>query len=288
MSVFSTSLKGKRQNNEDFHDIIINLDGSNNLLEPVNYYAVYDGHGGKFVSNFLHNVMPNIFTSKKPTSIYPLKIKTIEKIYTKLQDMLKTQYTKYSTQAGSTCLIAVQNKIKDINYLTVMNTGDSRCILCRYDNGVNHSRDITKDHKPNSYEEKHRITSQGGNLTFDGVDWRINDLSVSRAFGDITATHVTNTPDIYKIKLSLKEKNSKNYVYDKFFVLACDGLWDVLTSQDVVNFILERCYTIISITNGNILDKRNSKMPDIAKELGKYAILKGSTDNITIVIVFLD
>jgi serine/threonine protein phosphatase PrpC len=45
-------------------------------------------------------------------------------------------------------------------------------------------------------------------------------------------------PDIFLYKL---EKN------DKFFVMACDGLWDVLQNQDVVNFVLTNCYD----NNGN-------------------------------------
>jgi hypothetical protein len=202
--------------------------------------------------------------------------------------ILKTQYTRYSTQAGSTCLIAIHTKQKGVNYLTVINTGDSRCVLCRYDSGVNHARDITKDHKPSSYEEKRRILLAGGKLTFDGYDWRVNDLSVSRSFGDITATHVTNIPDIFKIKLFLNDSINKNLPYDKFFVMACDGLWDVMQSQEVVNFILDRCYTIVSYSNDNIVEKRINKSKNIAEELAKFAISKGSTDNITVIIVFID
>ena len=291
MSVFSASLKGKRPQNEDCHDILLNINGNDKTRENVNYYGVYDGHsdgqGGKFVSNFLHKTLPDIFTVKREKSIYPIRAKTIEKIYEKIQSLLKTQYTTQSTRAGSTCLIAIHSKVKEVNYLTVINTGDSRCILCRYDSGVNHARDITKDHKPSSYEEKHRILSSGGKLEFDGYEWRVNGLSVSRSFGDITSTHVTNIPDIFKIRLLTKDMANKNASYDKFFVLACDGLWDVLTSQEVINFILEKCYTIVNTDKGNIIDKRNNKL-DIAKELAKFAIQKGSTDNVTVIVVFLD
>jgi serine/threonine protein phosphatase PrpC len=46
-------MKGHRPQNEDKHDTILNLDGKDINKAPVNYYAVYDGHGGKFVSKFL-------------------------------------------------------------------------------------------------------------------------------------------------------------------------------------------------------------------------------------------
>ena len=105
-----------------------------------------------------------------------------------------------------------------------------------------------------------------------GFDWRVKDLSVSRAFGDIDATpFLSHRPDLYRYKL---DKN------DKFFVLACDGLWDVMSNCDVVNFILLHCYD-------NTTNVRINKSINIAKKLAEYAIKKGSTDNITIVAFFL-
>ena len=122
-------------------------------------------------------------------------------------------------------------------------------------------------------EERHRISKLGGKPYFDGEDWRISDLSVSRAFGDIDAGPcVTHTPDIFQYRL---EKS------DKFLVLACDGLWDVLNNNDAVNFILNNCYD-------NTLTKRINKKQDIAQQLAEHALRKGSTDNITIVIVFFN
>src|SRR5690606_39609294 len=44
---------------------------------------------------------------------------------------------------------------------------------------------LTKDHKPNWPEEYQRIMALGGKVEFDGYDYRVGDLSVSRAFGDI-------------------------------------------------------------------------------------------------------
>jgi len=120
-------------------------------------------------------------------------------------------------------------------------------------------------------EERKRITGLNGKINFDGDDWRIKDLSLSRAFGDTDATpFVTHKPQIYKYKLSSS---------DKFIVLACDGLWDVLSNQEVINFVLEyRNYKI------------NPKMDqiNIAQKLGQFAIDSGSTDNVTIIINFFE
>ncbi|MEK7801575.1 MAG: PP2C family protein-serine/threonine phosphatase, partial [Pseudomonadota bacterium] len=130
---------------------------------------------------------------------------------------------------------------------------------------------LTKDHKPNWPEETARIKALNGQIVFDGCDWRIKDLSVSRAFGDISAEpYVTCMPDIFRYKLTSE---------DKFMVVACDGLWDVLGTQDVTNYILETYY---DISNG----KRIGRNINVAKQLAKLAIDKGSTDNVTAIVVF--
>ena len=102
----------------------------------------------------------------------------------------------------------------------------------------------------------------GGEITFDGSDWRIKDLSLSRAFGDVDCTpYVTHMPQIYDYKI-----NS----HDKFLVFACDGLWDVLSNQEVVNYVLS---LIIENYKGNY-----------AKMLAELAYKKGSLDNITVIV----
>ena len=133
---------------------------------------------------------------------------------------------------------------------------------------------LSKDHKPNTPEEKKRIEQLGGQIKFDGYDFRINDLSVSRAFGDITATpYITHLPQIFKYE----------YKNDKFHILACDGLWDVMSNQDVVDFVLTE------LDNNNIYtskDYHKLNKINIAKKLATHAIDIGSFDNITIIIGF--
>lgn len=265
MSIHSVSMKGKRPQNEDKHDTILNIDGSNVNNALVNYYGVYDGHGGKFVSKFLHDHLSQCFMDKRVE--YPLKKSFVKKIYSYLQNTLKTEYLRNSTNTGSTCSVVIHYKKDNCEYINVLNTGDSRCVMCRNNLGI----PLTKDHKPNWPEESARIRSLGGEIMFDGFDWRINDLSVSRAFGDISAEpYVTCMPDIFRYKLSDD---------DKFIILACDGLWDVFGCQEAVNFVLENCYDVASGT-------RINKHINVAKRLGELAIAKGSNDNVTIVIVF--
>lgn len=268
MSVHSISLKGLREQNEDQHDIILNRNGKHPNLKKVNLFAVYDGHGGKLVSKYLKDNLSKHFIGNRVP--YPLKSEYVNLVYDHLQKNLKNpEYNNMAYHCGSTALVVIDYIMDGEHVLSILNTGDSRCILCRDDLAIA----LTVDHKPSWPREKHRIEQLGGTIVFDGFDWRIKDLSVSRAFGDIDATpYLTHRPDIYKYKLSKK---------DKFIVLACDGLWDVLSNQLVVNFILENCYD-------NTLETRINKNLNIAEKLARHAIEKGSTDNVSIIIFFLD
>lgn len=268
MNVYSISIKGARSQNEDKHIIHTNLYGGsnnkNNSNKKINFYAVYDGHGGKGVSTYLSESLAKYFIDDKV--LYPISKKYVVDVYDHLQTNLsKFSYAKHS---GSTALVVIHYKIDNEDFLNIINTGDSRCVLCR----ENFAIPLTKDHKPNWPEEQYRIESLGGVIIHDGSDWRIRDLSVSRAFGDFDATpYVTHRPDLFRYKLDK---------YDKFLVIACDGLWDVLTNFEVVNFILLKCYDKTL--------KRRIKILNIASQLAEYALMKGSTDNITIIIVFFD
>jgi len=268
MNIHSVSIKGVRNQIEDRHTIVYNMDNQDTTKAPIKFFGVYDGHGGKFVSSFLAESLPTLFVDKRIS--YPVSKDYINQVFKYLQNkILKKNYYDKAVHCGSTCLVGIHYKKQDQDYLIVMNTGDTRSILCR----DNFAIPLSKDHKPAWPEERHRIEQLGGQIYFDGDDWRIKDLSVSRAFGDFDAEpYLTNMPDIFRYKL---DKN------DKFIVFACDGLWDVIQNQDVVNFILNECY------DKNLCTRINKNV-NISKKLAEYALLKGSTDNLTVLIYFLD
>ena len=119
---------------------------------------------------------------------------------------------------------------------------------------------------PNLPEEKKRIENLGGKITYDGVDWRVKTLSLSRAFGDLDCCpYVTHLPNIFKYDLSSK---------DKFLIIACDGLWDALSNKQAIDHVKD-------------LQHSNFK-GNYAKSLANYALDKGSYDNITVIIYFIN
>lgn len=266
MTAYFVSKKGERPSNEDSHNIILGMNNPSDDVAKVNYYAVYDGHGGKFVSNFLSENLPHCFMDKKVK--YPLDVEYVKKVYDKVQSILFTKHENEATECGSTCLVVCHFQDEGKDFLNIMNTGDSRCVMCRNNLAI----PLTKDHKPDWPDETARITKLGGKIRKDGSTYRINDLSVSRAFGDKeSCKYVTHCPDIYKYKLT------KN---DRFIVVACDGLWDVLSSQEVVNFVLRNCYDSDM--------KRINKNVNIASNLADLAIKKDCGDNVTCIVVFFD
>ena len=70
MNVHSVSVKGLRDQNEDKHDIVLNSDNKIKTKKNVNFFGVYDGHGGKEVSTYIQKNISNYFLDKRVN--YPL------------------------------------------------------------------------------------------------------------------------------------------------------------------------------------------------------------------------
>ena len=264
MRIESYSLQGRRPSNEDQHYNYINLNNRNQNLNPINFIGVFDGHGGKAVSKYLKKNLPKYFLSKFDKNIYGhsrTATKYFGLIFDKVQKQLEIDHPRACNYCGSTAICAIHFLHKNKPMLWVVNIGDSRGVLCKKNNEV---IQLSEDHKPNSDSERKRINDLGGKIYYDGYDWRIKDLSLSRAFGDCAAKpYVSHLPQIYRYKLSTK---------DKFAIFACDGLWDVLSNNKAVEFVL------------NLLNQ-NFK-GNIAKELSEFAYNSGSYDNISVVILF--
>lgn len=159
--------------------------------------------------------------------------------------------------------------------LYVANAGDSRCVVSR----AGEALDMSLDHKPEDDIETQRIIAAGGYVSRDG---RVKGgLNLSRAIGDHTYKRsenlppeeqmITALPDIRTLSLDPKE--------DEFMILACDGIWNSMTSQEVVSFVRTR------LLNG---DKNIST---ICEELFDFCLApdtmrdESGCDNMTAVIV---
>ncbi|AVG46327.1 phosphatase 2c [Acanthamoeba polyphaga mimivirus] len=277
-----TSLQGLREDNEDVELINMNLLPKNNKYAPVDLFIVCDGHGGKSVAQYAAPTLEKYIMHHN--NKFPLSKNKVIKIYDAIQNKLENNRNGIADACGCTALVIIRYLDSNNNEnIQVINIGDCRAVLNR--NGL--AIPLSKDHKPIWPDEKKRIDRVNHKhdfereIHFDHGDWRIGDLSVSRAFGDIDNTpHVNHIPDIF------------NYVLesdDEFIVMACDGVWDVLENHEVINFIKDHkeknnieFYDIPGkYPNQEVYESKN-----IARKLASYAIAKGSTDNVSVIIIF--
>ncbi|KAA0150348.1 hypothetical protein FNF29_05360 [Cafeteria roenbergensis] len=161
-----------------------------------------------------------------------------------------------------------------VRLLYVANAGDCRAVLCR----GGWARDMSVDHKASLDRERERVEAAGGTVH----NGRVNGvIAVTRAFGDpefkvlmdktwwgngAKADILTATPDIRSQEIT---------AYDEFVILACDGLWDVMTSQQAVNFVRRRL-------------RESPDLQAATEALVAKAIELASVDNVSAIVVALN
>eukprot|EP00440_Ansanella_granifera_P057337 gb/GFBE01062152.1/.p1 GENE.gb/GFBE01062152.1/~~gb/GFBE01062152.1/.p1 ORF type:complete len:423 (+),score=62.83 gb/GFBE01062152.1/:1-1269(+) len=134
------------------------------------------------------------------------------------------------------------------------------------------------DHKPSHPTERSRIEVAGGHVTMGHTPPRLDgNLAVSRGIGDfeyksntdlpVAKQKVSCIPDIYEVS-GVKPGS--------LCILACDGIWDVLTGAEVAEFV-----------RGALEKNPHADLGDLAAELIKTCLQKNSMDNMTVMIVHL-
>ena len=111
------------------------------------------------------------------------------------------------------------------------------------------------DHKPYCEMEKNRIENAGGAVLMQRVN---GSLAVSRALGDFDYKAQPKLPAIQQLvspepDVDILERCQE----DQFVLLACDGVWDVLENEEVVELIGSRLKVSNSLekTTGGLLEK---------------------------------
>ncbi|KAL7746404.1 mgpp2cl-1, protein phosphatase 2C-like protein 1 [Sorochytrium milnesiophthora] len=158
--------------------------------------------------------------------------------------------------SGCTAVVCFLQAQSDKRVLFTANAGDARAVLCRNGQAIR----LSYDHKGSDNIEAERIMDLGGFV----MNNRVNGvLAVTRALGDAAMKDlVIGNP--FTTEIELIED-------DDFIILACDGVWDVMTDQDAVTLIL------------GIPD------PAVAAErIVNKALENFSTDNISVIVVKLD
>ncbi|CAA0835873.1 Probable protein phosphatase 2C 65 [Striga hermonthica] len=221
--------------------------------------GVFDGHGpsGHMVAQYIRDILPKKISSlckrwdieerNRETEISPEINKNqlfqswksrMIKCFHEMDDELEANASIESYCSGTTSVIV----LKKGEHLIIANLGDSRAILCKRDEN-NHlvSKQLTVDLKPNlpGYEMERIKSCEGRVLAMEEEpkvyriwmpDQDCPGLAMARAFGDFCLKDfgLISTPDVTYRKLTES---------DEFIVLATDGIWDVLSNDEVVKIV---------------------------------------------------
>ena len=205
----SSAMQGWRYRMEDAH-----LNQLNNSHYDI--FGVFDGHGGKEVSQFVKNHFIQEFMNNKNTKYENIPNSLIE-TFLKMDDLLKSKegkeelynlnkiskmedeeqdkkdkknkendFYKYLDPKNSEdcdiasitgCTACVAIIDEKFKRIYFANAGDSRAVICK--NGIGYQ--MSHDHKPDSAKEKNRIYKSGGWVNEGRIK---GNLNLSRSLGD--------------------------------------------------------------------------------------------------------
>ena len=259
-----SSMQGWRVDMEDSHTAKLSLP----KLPNWSFFAVFDGHAGSKVAEYSsqhlvdeilkHDYFQKVINGSSEENV-ELISEAIKDAFFKLDETMRhtTDAKNGFDRSGSTSVCVL---ISPTRYYFI-NCGDSRALLCR-------KKEVafaTADHKPSNPLERERIQKAGGSVMLQRVN---GSLAVSRALGDYeyknvqdrgpTEQLVSPEPDITAIE--------RNYKEDEFIVLACDGIFDVSSDDDLCKYILSRlgitddlthiCNDVVDMSLNKVLYKK--------------------------------
>ncbi|KAI3956968.1 hypothetical protein MKX01_001002 [Papaver californicum] len=209
--------------------------------------GVFDGHGmnGHTVSKVVRESLPSLLLDQKKSISSSTNgddyveewSKACIGAYQMMDDELKSRENLECSCSGTTSV----SVIKQGEDLIIANLGDSRAVLgTSSDNGVMMALQLTTDLKPSVPEEVERIRTSNGRVFALEKEahiprvWLPDEdypgLAMTRAFGDFDLKDygIIAIPQISHHHLNIN---------DKFVVLASDGVWDVLSNDQVVSIM---------------------------------------------------
>jgi serine/threonine protein phosphatase PrpC len=260
-------MQGWRKRQEDSHIADLDLGPSN----KTQVFGVFDGHGGCEVAKFVANHFTEEFL-KNPNYLRNDIKKALEENYQKMDSLmlekegseeLLAEYQKSKEEAAK---IKENNKNSQIemlrqvidpkeqpdakismftgctaNVLVIQdkklffaNAGDSRSVICKKGQAIA----MSVDHKPSIPAELKRIEKAGGWVSDGRV---LGNLNLSRGIGDSEYKVDKKLKPEEQIISNFPDIKTDNLTDDiDFIVIACDGIWDCKTNQEVCDFFTDK------------------------------------------------
>ncbi|KAI0822265.1 PP2C-domain-containing protein [Trametes gibbosa] len=266
-----SEMQGWRITMEDAHTAVLNLDDQTSESETNTFFAVYDGHGGSAVAQYagehLHHrlVQDEAYKGKN----WQLALKNA---FLGTDEDIRSNPKFARDSSGCTAVAALVTKEGNIY---VANAGDSRSVI-----GIKgEAKPLSYDHKPQNEQEKNRIVAAGGYIEYGRVN---GNLALARALGDFDyKKNASLSPEAQIITCNPEIIDHTITAEDEFIIIACDGIWDCLTSQQAVNVV-------------RLLVSRGRKLTEICEDICELCLAPDSTtgagigcDNMTVMIVAL-
>mmetsp|Transcript_47753 Transcript_47753/g.103946 ORF Transcript_47753/g.103946 Transcript_47753/m.103946 type:complete len:392 (-) Transcript_47753:139-1314(-) len=237
-------------------------------------FAVFDGHGGAQVSRIVCREFPGVLAAAAaeladPSSPVPEALsssvsasngnsesipgglvgKSLHTAMLTIDNMLReTSVSGEFNLVGSTAIVVLVEcgargrPVERPSRVAVANCGDSRALLCRGGKVV----ELSEDHKPENPIEEERIRRAGGHVTRVGPCHRVDGwgLNLSRALGDFHyKARADLPPEEQKVSCVPEIRTLDLTDEDEFLVLGCDGIFELHSSQDVVDIVRQQLKT---------------------------------------------
>ncbi|XP_035391202.1 protein phosphatase 1E [Electrophorus electricus] len=253
------AIKNMRRKMEDRHVVIPDFNSLFNLQDQEDqaFFAVFDGHGGvdaaTYAANHLHvNLVRQEMFTQDPGE-------ALRRAFKLTDERFVQKASRETLRCGTTGVVTfLRGRTLHVAWL-----GDSQVMLVKKGQPV----ELMKPHKPDREDEKKRIEALGGCVIWFGT-WRVNgSLSVSRAIGDSEhKPYICGDADHSVFPLDGLED---------YLILACDGFYDTVSPEEAVRVVSDH------------LQENNGDTAMVAHKLVASARDAGSSDNITVIVVFL-
>ncbi|CAN6441283.1 unnamed protein product [Victoria cruziana] len=249
---------------------------------PIFFFGVYDGHGGaqvaKYCGSRLHEALAEQWGRRtamdgRENSTWKRRWEeALDRSFKRVDGELAGEFGEGGPIApeiiGSTAVVVLLSRCQ----IVVSNCGDSRAVLCRGGQAI----PLTSDHKPDRADEFARIEAAGGRvINWDGP--RVNGvLAMSRAIGDrYLRPCIIPDPEV-----TFTERS----VDDDCLIVASDGLWDVLSNDDVCQIAR---LSLRRLKHCSAREDGSSPTQAVAEHLTSLAYHRSSRDNISVIVVDL-
>jgi integrin-linked kinase-associated serine/threonine phosphatase 2C len=274
-----TSEQGTRKTMEDQHTALCGADAAPNTPSGesvaalnIPFFGVYDGHGGKQCAEFLREKLHGyILGHDAVVSDTELAVKeSVARVENDFMERCRAE----RIESGSTCALALIVN----GQLVTGNVGDSEIVLSRAGEVVL----LSTKHQLSNPSEVERVKECGGRIYHSRVGHpkfnpQLVSLAVSRAIGD-AGFKLDEYTDGKSSGVIADASTCTTALHDEdeFFVIGCDGLWDVMTYTDCVEF----CTKLLQAEG-------DTTSQSISEALVTEALQRGSTDNVTVLFVDL-